>query len=133
VGALSDQGEYLRLMNQSCESDQGGNVPYRIGQWWEVECTPCGQQKPPHVEDVSVRSARRVGAEEDLSGYLLNNATPWEGTMDVLFDGKIQFTRNGGGYIPPPIFPTERPAFGFRVSPSTSKRMSETRKGITLV
>src|SRR5438067_12334551 len=58
VGALSDQGESLRLMNQSCESDQGGSVPYRIGQWSEVDCEPCGPPKPPHVEDVSVRSAQ---------------------------------------------------------------------------
>lgn len=82
VGTLSDQGEYLRLMNRSCESDQAGKVPYRIGQWWEVDCEACGEQRPPHVEDVSVTSARQIGEEEDLSGYLLNNTTPWKGTMD---------------------------------------------------
>lgn len=99
VGALSDQGEYVRLMNRSCESDQAGNVPYRIGQWWQVDCDACGDQRPPHVEDVSVTSARRIGEEEKLGDYLLNNTTPWKGTMDVLFDGKIRFTMNGGGYI----------------------------------
>lgn len=99
VGALSDEGEYLRLMNRACESDRAVTVPYRIGEWWEIDCHACGVQRPPHVEDVSVLNAEKIGVQEDLGEYLMNNTAPWEGAMDVLFDGKIQFTRNGGGYI----------------------------------
>lgn len=117
VGALSDQGEYLRLMNRSCESDQAGNVPYRIGQWWQIDCNACGEQKPPHVEDVSVTSAQKIGEEEDLSGYLLSNTSPWEGTMDLLFDGKIRFTMNGGGYISSADIPDRATGFWIPTEP----------------
>src|SRR5579883_256099 len=86
-------------MNQSCETDQAGKVPYPIGQWLRFECKPCGEHRPPHVEDVSVTNAKKIGEDKDLSSYLLRNTTPWEGTMDVLFDGNIHFTMNGGGYV----------------------------------
>src|SRR6185312_12742353 len=94
VGALSDQHESLRLMNRHCESDIARNVPYRIGQWWDIDCEPCGAQRPPHIEDVSVLNARQIGEEKDLKSYLLNNTSPWEGTIDALFDGRIRFTMN---------------------------------------
>jgi hypothetical protein len=111
VGALSDQGEYLRLMNQACESDIAARVPFRIGEWWEIDCEPCGPRIPPHVEDVSVAQAAKLGSEADLSKYLLGTTNPWQGPMNVLFDGKIQFTRNGGGYISPAAVPSRATGF----------------------
>jgi hypothetical protein len=99
VGALSDQGENLRLMNGNCESDIASRVPFRIGEWWEIDCDPCGARIPPHLEDVSVTNAAKVGEQANLSDYLLTVTNPWRGPIQMLFDGKIQFTRNGGGYI----------------------------------
>src|ERR1700691_2135210 len=99
VGALSDQGENLRLMNGNCESDIASRVPFRIGEWWEIDCDPCGARIPPHLEDVSVTNAAKVGEQANLSDYLLTVTNPCRGPIQMLFDGKIQFTRNGGGYI----------------------------------
>lgn len=111
VGALSDKGEYLRLMNEACESDIAARVPFRIGEWWEIDCEPCGPQTPPHVEDVAVAKARKVGEEKKLSKYLLSVTKPWKGSMAVLFDGKIKFTRNGGGYISAADVPSRATGF----------------------
>jgi hypothetical protein len=61
VGALSDSGEHLRLMNATCDSNVASESPYRIGEWWSVQGKWCGEQKPPHVEDFAVTQATRLG------------------------------------------------------------------------
>lgn len=99
VGALSDAGENLRLMNKDCASDRDQDSPFRVGEQWEITCDPCGPRKPPHVEDVFVSKANKRSDVDALSDYILKRAAPWKGTIDTLFEGKIQFTRNGAGFI----------------------------------
>lgn len=111
IGALSSTGENLRLMNQQCRSDVAGESPYRIGEWWKVKCEPCGEQKPPHVEDVAVAEKSKIKTENDLAAYLLSHTKPWQGPIQALFDKKIQFTKNGGGYISPDDVPTHATGF----------------------
>ncbi len=99
VGALSDDGVSIRLLNSKCDFNRDQDSPYQVGEKWEVVCTPCGTRKPPHVEDAAVTEANRVGTEKNLVGYILQCAKPWKGSIDILFEGKIQFTQNGAGYI----------------------------------
>lgn len=99
VGALSAEGENLRLMNQQCSSDYDQNSHYRIGEEWEITCERCGSRRPPHVEDVAVSHAKRRGKISDLADYILERANPWKGSIKKLFEGQIQFTRNGAGFI----------------------------------
>ncbi len=99
IGTLSEEGENLRLMNRRCESELGPEAPYRIGEWWRVVCEPCGTLTPPHVEDVAVSKASKIGEQEDLGDYLVSATKPWKGPIDVLFDGRVCFTQNGGGYV----------------------------------
>jgi hypothetical protein len=54
---------------------------------------------PPHLEDVTVSAAKKLGTVDDLVGYITKRANPWTGAITELFDGKIQFTQNGAGYI----------------------------------
>lgn len=99
VGALSDTGENLRLMNKDCASERDRDSPFRIGDEWDISCSPCGPRRAPHVEDVTVSKATKRGDVGSLAKYILKRATPWKGTIDKLFEGKIQFTRNGAGFI----------------------------------
>jgi hypothetical protein len=126
VGALSDRGEHLRLMNTNCDSDIASKSPYRIGEWWDVQGESCGEQKPPHVEDFAVTQATRTGKQSDLQEHLLNIIDPWEGPIDVLFDGKIRFTRAGGGYISPGDVP--KGATGFWI-PESKLTLDEDGRG----
>lgn len=111
MGALSTDGENLRLMNQHCRSDVASESPYKIGDWWKVNCEPCGEQKPPHVEDVAVATSTKIKTEKDLAAYLLANTKPWKGPIQALFNGKIRFTNNGGGYISPDDVPANATGF----------------------
>lgn len=117
VGALSESGENLRLMNQRCASDLEKDSSYRIGEWWQIMYDPCGSQTPPHVEDISVSATIKVGNQPDLAKYLLQKTKPWKGAIDVLFDGKIQFTQNGSGYISAASVPTGATGFWIPNSP----------------
>lgn len=117
IGALSKDGASLRLMNSACASELAQQSPYKIGEWWRVTYAPCGNQRPPHLEDVAVSARERIGEQDNMSSYLLSKTKPWKGKIDVLFDGKISFTKNGAGYISPSAVPAH--ATGFWV-PSTA-------------
>jgi hypothetical protein len=111
VGALSDAGENLRLMNKDCASDRDQDSPFRVGEQWEITCAPCGPKRPPHVEDVVVGKATKRGNLDHLADYISKRATPWKGTIDSLFEGKIQFTRNGAGFISEAAIPSGATGF----------------------
>jgi hypothetical protein len=51
------------------------------------------------VEDVAVSKANKLGNIDALAEYILKRAAPWKGTIETLFEGKVQFTRNGAGFI----------------------------------
>ena len=119
VGALSEVGENLRLMNRQCDSNIGMKTDYRVGEWWQVECMPCGLQKPPHVEDVAVTSATKLGDEGNLLQYLKSATKPWTGSIECLFDKKIRFTGNGGGYVSAADIPSGATGFWIPDSPLT--------------
>jgi hypothetical protein len=129
VGALSDSGEHLRLMNHQCESDLGPESPYRIGEWWQVEGEPCGERKPPHVEDFSVFRAERIGEQANLRQYLLGAISPWRGPIEALFDGKIRFTGSGAGYISSEDVPSGATGFWIPDSQLTLEVDSRDRPG----
>jgi hypothetical protein len=126
VGALSEAGENFRSMNPSCGSDRDQDSPYRVGEKWEVFCAPCGTRKPPHLEDVAVSRAKKLGEINALAGYIRERAKPWEGAMDALFEGKLQFTRNGAGFISEGDIP--RGATGFWI-PSRNLHLEHDDRG----
>lgn len=99
IGALTEEAASIRLMNSSCSSDTADKCPFMVGEQWEVTYSPCGNRKPPHVEDVAVEAAQKLGVSDDLIGFILARSTPWQGPIEGLFDGLIRFTGNGGGYI----------------------------------
>jgi hypothetical protein len=111
VGDRIEDGESVRLMNQNCSSSLAQYSPYRIGEWWEVEFMPCGERRPPHVEDVAVTAAKRIEKISDVAACLLSIIKPWTGEIDCLFEGMIQFTRSGAGYISEAHIPSN--AIGF--------------------
>jgi hypothetical protein len=113
VGGLTNDGESVRLMNQNCSSNLAQNSPYQVGEWWDVEFASCGEQRPPHIEDVAVTAAKRIGEISDITAFVSSVVKPWQGCIDCLFDGKIQFTGPGAGYISEPDIPSN--AIGFWV------------------
>ena len=99
IGAMSEDAENLRLMNANCAFNHAQNTPFQIGEKWQILCAPCGAQTPPHLEDVAVINATKLELVKDLVNFISTRTKPWTGGISSLFDGKIQFTQNGAGYI----------------------------------
>lgn len=102
VGAISTNGKYLRLLN-----DGGYNQPidteFEVRQVWDIEFETRQDIRAPHVEDVIITSKNLKGTLKDEL-TMLNiverfKAPVWSGSPDVLFDGILQWTDSGSGYV----------------------------------
>lgn len=99
VGGMSlDPDRSLRLM-QADGSPQPGNTPYEVGELWQIECEVPRELTPPHVEDVNVLKAYKVGEEVQVRRFLMQRLSPWRGAINQTFEGLVRFTYHGHGYI----------------------------------
>jgi hypothetical protein len=80
-------------------SDCPPGAAYQVGDLWDLDFQVPGDLLPPHLEDVIVESAQPAGRVEDLREFLFQRVTPWQGPPEVLFDGLLQPTDTGSGYI----------------------------------
>ena len=99
VGGLAmDRPRSVRLV-QPDGSDCPPSAAYQVGDLWDLDYQVPGDLLPPHVEDVIVEAARPAGRVEDLRSFLLDRVYPWEGPPETLFDGLLQPTDTGSGYV----------------------------------
>ncbi|HEY0071672.1 MAG TPA: hypothetical protein VGE04_17030 [Chloroflexia bacterium] len=99
IGAMSlDPDRSLRLM-QANGAPQPGDTPYEVGDIWQIECSVPAEIRPPHVEDVNVLRAHKVGEEVQVRRFLLERISPWRGPLSHTFEELVRFTYHGHGYI----------------------------------
>ncbi|HYP18514.1 MAG TPA: hypothetical protein VEY08_00455 [Chloroflexia bacterium] len=99
VGGLSlDPDRSVRLM-QANGTPQPGDTPYEVGDLWQVECEIPAEVRPPHVEDVHVLGAYKIGQQVQLRRFLLQRIAPWCGPLNQTFEGLVRFTFHGHGYV----------------------------------
>jgi hypothetical protein len=102
VGAIAPNGKYLRLLDESAHN-QPTDTEFEVRQVWDIEFEKRYNLTPPHVEDVLVVSKRLKGNLTDEITMLQiveqYGFTIWRGTPDTLFDGHLQWTNSGSGYI----------------------------------
>lgn len=102
IGALATNGKYIRLLNEG-GCNQPVDTEFEVRQVWEVEFEERTDKKPPHIEDVIIKSKKLKGTLKDeltmLKIVQKFNASIWRGSPDVLFDGLLQWTDSGSGYV----------------------------------
>ena len=102
IGALASDGKYIRLLNEG-GYNQPLNTEFEVRQVWEVEYEERINKKPPHIEDVIVKSKILRGTLKGEISMLQIvqrfKAAIWKGSPDVLFDGLLQWTDSGSGYV----------------------------------
>jgi len=59
VGAVTENGKYVRLLNNSSHN-QSINTPFNIGQIWNIKFQPKIDVIAPHIEDILVTSQHFV-------------------------------------------------------------------------
>ncbi|MCU7964681.1 hypothetical protein L5M28_19215 [Shewanella sp. SW32] len=94
---ISD-GKYIRLLT-SDGKNQGYYTKFEVGQLWRLSYKHRLNTTPPHVEDVLVSKQIYIKTIADLSNYILQRLTPYNGSITGLFENKLRFTNNGGPYI----------------------------------
>ncbi len=103
VGGVLANGRSVRLLDSNGHN-QGIDTPLNIGDVWIIEFEERAHRRPPHIEDVLVTSMSFKFAFSSISKMVdhlkeKSKIKIWEGSPDILFDGKIQWTSGGSGYI----------------------------------
>lgn len=102
VGAISTSGNYLRLLNDGAYN-QPIETEFEVRQVWDIEFETRQDIRAPHVEDVIITSKELKGTLKDeltMLNIVERFKIPvWKGSPDVLFDGILQWTDSGSGYI----------------------------------
>lgn len=124
IGALATNGKYIRLLNEG-GYNQPIDTEFEVRQVWEIEFEERINKKPPHIEDVIIKSKKLKGTlKEELTMLQMVqrfNAPIWKGSPDTLFDGLLNWTNNGSGYINE-VGGIPRHSVGFWISDQPLKR-----------
>src|SRR5216683_3137185 len=65
----------------SGERSHPRDTPFEVGQIWEMTLYSGARRKPPHVEDVIIKSQNFVSTQPDMSETLLQHIQPWTGEL----------------------------------------------------
>ncbi|MFD2918587.1 hypothetical protein ACFS6H_02625 [Terrimonas rubra] len=112
VGGLTLEGKSIRLiMNNGNYPPE--NTDLSPGFIYNMKFTSKSKIDPPHIEDVIVQSYDLVEPlQVRMLDFIRNMGVPvWEGSPEELFDGKLQWTDNGSGYINKADIPTQSVGF----------------------
>jgi ATP-dependent DNA helicase RecQ len=97
-GLALEDNRMLRLLPEH-GYNHCADTEYQVGQVWEMELAPAGHITPPHVEDVCILNCKLVGNQDHLATFLRQRVRPWLGGPQALFQGLLQATSSGSGYI----------------------------------
>lgn len=103
VGGVFTNGRLVRLLDSNGHN-QDKDTDIEIGDVYTIEYLERDNNKPPHVEDIIVLSMTfkyKFETIDRMVAYLREtlNITIWKGSPNELFDGALQWTENGSGYI----------------------------------
>ncbi len=99
VGGLTlDNYELIRLLTST-----GGNQPedtkFDVGDVWDCKLEPKRFMKKPHTEDIMVTPKQYLGEMPDAKEFLINALDLKRSRKRTLFDGFVEYTNAGSGYI----------------------------------
>ena len=99
IGGITFDGRSVRLIPLVGDVHDGANLEYSVGDVWEVDATPAVAVTPPHIENVIVRSKRRMGPMTDLPAFVERHMPPKTGGPELLYEGLVQASPGGALYI----------------------------------
>ncbi len=99
IGALSEEGESLRLIYNQGNRFHPHNTEYKIGGLWNIDYSRSTKIINPHVEDVLVNSKKYLGEVTNIRSYILDRIKPWSNNISTVFDGALELNKNSL-YVP---------------------------------
>lgn len=105
VGGVLANGRFVRLLNEN-EYNQDANTVLNVGDVYTIQFNERQNRRPPHIEDILVYNWQFKFKFEPISNmvrYLREKLNPtipiWNGNSNIIFDGCIQWTGAGSGFI----------------------------------
>lgn len=103
VGGVLANGKFVRILDEK-GYNQPENTDYEIGDVWSIEYIEQEERRPPHVEDILVSNCIfkfKFSTQQRMVEHLIEKLKIkiWKGAIEKLFDGKLQWTSGGSGYI----------------------------------
>lgn len=103
VGGVLANGRFVRLLDEN-GYNQPADTVLEIGDVYTITFLEREDTTPPHVEDILVQRKEHkftFSTIDEMVSYLTDklNVKIWEGSTDILFDSKIQWTDGGSGFI----------------------------------
>lgn len=103
VGGVLANGKFVRLLD-SDGHNQDSDTDIEVGEVYTISFSERADKTPPHIEDILVHSMTYKFTFESIDKmveYLTSKLKVkiWKGSSDVLFDGNLQWTSGGSGYI----------------------------------
>lgn len=115
-GLLINNNRLVRLLNPG-NWDQFANTDFDIGDVWDITFQERDDVEPPHIEDIIILSKKYVSNIGDISQFLQKSGvTIYNGSPNQIFDGLLDWTGNGGGYLSQGKLPDN--SVGFWISDS---------------
>lgn len=99
IGALTENGESVRLIPFNADEHQGANREYEIGGIWEISAKPASTVIPPHHENIVVYEKRHLRTVTALESAIELLMPPNIGHPCELYEGLLQMSRSGALYI----------------------------------
>ncbi len=99
IGGITFDSRSVRLIAADAAFNEHVGLEYEVGEVWEVDATPAEHVIPPHVENIVVRSKRRLGPMSDPVPFIETHLPPVVGGADRLYAGLAQVARSGALYI----------------------------------
>ena len=99
IGGITFEGRSVRLIAADAAFNEHVGLEYAVGEVWEVDATPAEHVIPPHVENIIVRSKRRLGPMIDPAPFIETHMPPINGDASLLYEGLAQVAHSGALYI----------------------------------
>lgn len=99
-GLVLSNNRYVRLLNPG-NYNQPTDTEFEVGDIYDITFTDRTNIHPPHIEDVIITSKTFVRRVENMPNFLTQrNVIDWNGHINNLFGGLLNWTNSGTGYIP---------------------------------
>jgi len=99
-GLVLSNNRNVRLLNYG-NYNQPTDTDFEVGDIWDLNFTNRTILQPPHIEDVVISSKTYLRSVDNLSNLIRErNIINWNGHINNVFDGLLQWTNSGSGYIP---------------------------------
>jgi ATP-dependent DNA helicase RecQ len=99
IGAITFDGQSVRLIAADAERNEQAGKEYEIGEVWEVHGAPATSTVPPHIENWIVQRKTRLPLNVDPTSFINLYMPAKVGDFHRLYEGLLQATATGALYI----------------------------------